>query len=52
MTAVKLLGVKCEECLAIGDRYDMDVALPLELGMGGILVCGVSEVYQLHQSVL
>lgn len=52
MTAVKLLGVKCEECLAIGDRYDMDVALPLELGMGGILVSGVSEVYQLHQSVL
>lgn len=34
-------------CLAIGDRYDMDIALPLEMGMGGILVTGVEEVYRL-----
>lgn len=50
--AVENLGVKNEECLAIGDRYDMDIALPLEMGMGGILVTGVDEVYQLHQNVL
>lgn len=36
-----------ENCLAIGDRYDMDIALPLEMGMGGILVTGVEEVYNL-----
>ena len=34
-------------CLAVGDRYDMDIALPLEMGMGGILVTGVEEVYRL-----
>lgn len=49
MKAVQILNVKPEECLAIGDRYDMDISLPLELGMGGILVTGVEEVYQLHE---
>ncbi|MCR5253384.1 MAG: HAD family hydrolase [Treponema sp.] len=38
-----------ENCLAIGDRYDMDIALPLEMGMGGILVTGVEEVYTLNK---
>jgi len=52
MTAVERLGVKPEECLAVGDRYDMDVALPLELGMGGILISGVEEVYQIHKNVI
>ena len=52
MTAVERLGVKAEECLAVGDRYDMDIALPLEMGMGGILISGVEEVYQLHKNVL
>ena len=53
-TAVERLGdgIKAENCLAVGDRYDMDVALPLEMGMGGILVSGVEEVYQIHKSVL
>ena len=37
-----------QNCLAIGDRYDMDIALPLEMGMGGILVSGVKEVYTLE----
>ena len=35
------------ECISIGDRYDIDLALPLELGMGGILVSGVEEVYDI-----
>lgn len=52
MTAVDWLGVNTENCLAIGDRYDMDVALPLELGMGGILVSGVEEVYDLPSILL
>ncbi|QQO08646.1 HAD family hydrolase [Breznakiella homolactica] len=34
-------------CVSIGDRYDIDIALPLELGMGGILVDSVSDVYKL-----
>ncbi len=32
------------ECIAIGDRYDIDVALPLDMGMGGIVVAGAEEV--------
>ena len=53
-TAVERLGdgIKAENCLAVGDRYDMDIALPLEMGMGGILVSGVEEVYQISKSVL
>ena len=44
--------IKAENCLAVGDRYDMDIALPLEMGMGGILVSGVEEVYQIVKNVL
>lgn len=51
MTAVERLGVKPEQCLSVGDRYDMDVALPLELGMGGIVVSGVEEVYSLVETL-
>lgn len=53
-TAVDRLGneIKAENCLAVGDRYDMDIALPLKMGMGGILVNGVEEVYQIPQSVI
>jgi phosphoglycolate phosphatase/putative hydrolase of the HAD superfamily len=43
--AAELMGLPVERCIAIGDRYDMDVALPLEMGMGGILVDGVEDVY-------
>jgi len=53
-TAIEKLshGIKEENCLAVGDRYDMDIALPLEMGMGGILVNGVEEVYQIPQNVI
>ena len=44
--------INAENCIAIGDRYDMDIALPLKMGMGGILVNGVEEVYQIHKNVL
>jgi len=52
MTAVDWLGVTVDQCLAVGDRYDMDIALPLELGMGGVLVSGVEEVYQLPEMLI
>ena len=53
-TAVERLGsdIKAENVLAVGDRYDMDIALPLEMGMGGILVNGVNDVYQIPKIVL
>jgi phosphoglycolate phosphatase/putative hydrolase of the HAD superfamily len=47
LKAAELLGVPPEACVSIGDRYDIDLALPLELGMGGILVDGVEDVYAL-----
>lgn len=40
---------KPEECLSVGDRYDMEISLPLEMGMGAILVTGVSDVYKLPE---
>ena len=47
--ACRILQVTPKECIAIGDRYDMDIALPLEMGMGGILVTGVEEVYGINE---
>jgi Predicted hydrolase (HAD superfamily) len=47
LLAAERTGVQAEQCLSIGDRYDMDISLPLELGMGGILVTGVEDVYTL-----
>jgi phosphoglycolate phosphatase/putative hydrolase of the HAD superfamily len=47
LKAAELLGAAAGSCVSVGDRYDIDIALPLELGMGGILVDGVEDVYQL-----
>jgi HAD superfamily hydrolase (TIGR01549 family) len=49
LLAAEKTGAKPENCLSIGDRYDMDISLPLELGMGGILVAGVADVYTLPE---
>ncbi|MBN1242829.1 MAG: HAD family hydrolase [Spirochaetales bacterium] len=42
--AARLLGVALTDCVSIGDRHDVDLAVPLELGAGGILVDGASDV--------
>jgi phosphoglycolate phosphatase/putative hydrolase of the HAD superfamily len=52
MRAAVLCGTKPESCVAVGDRYDIDIALPLELGMGGILVDGVGDVYKLPEILI
>jgi phosphoglycolate phosphatase/putative hydrolase of the HAD superfamily len=39
----------CESCVSIGDRYEIDLELPLEMGMGAILVDGVEDVYTLPE---
>ena len=49
LLAVEKLGCRTEQCLSVGDRFNIDIELPLELGMGGILVDGVADVYQLPQ---
>jgi phosphoglycolate phosphatase/putative hydrolase of the HAD superfamily len=49
LKAADMCGVSARKCVSIGDRYDIDIALPLELGMGGILVDGVEDVYKLPE---
>ena len=47
--AARLLGVEVQACVSVGDRYDVDLAIPLELGMGAVLVDGVEDVYRLPE---
>ena len=47
---VKFSELSCcppDTCVSIGDRYDVDLDIPLKMGMGGILVDGVEDVYEL-----
>lgn len=43
------LGLAAGEVMMIGDRYDVDIAPALELGMSGVLVDGVEDVYALPE---
>ncbi|GAB1456458.1 HAD family hydrolase [Spirochaetota bacterium] len=45
--AASIAGVSNTSCVSIGDRYDVDLAVPLKLGMGAILVDGVQDLYAL-----
>jgi len=47
--AIRIAGTEFSHCLSIGDRYDIDLALPLELGMGGMLVDGAEDLYSLDE---
>ena len=47
--AAELCGAAITACVSIGDRYDIDLALPLQMGMGGVLVDGVEDVYRLPE---
>ncbi len=49
--AVERTNSDCSQCLSIGDRYDIDLALPLEMGMGAILVTGAEELYNLNEVI-
>lgn len=50
--ALEHTGAKAEECISIGDRYDIDLSLPVKMGMGGVLVNGAEEVVQFINSIL
>ena len=52
LKTAELCGVSVDQCISVGDRYDIDIALPLEMGMGGILVDGVEDVYKLPEILL
>lgn len=42
--ACKLADCDFEQMLSVGDRFDIDLSLPLEMGMGGVLVSGAEDV--------
>jgi len=46
---LELAACPVESCVSIGDRHDIDLAIPLKMGMGGILVDGVEDVYELPE---
>jgi len=50
--AVMRLGVPAGETICVGDRYDVDIGPALAVGMGGVLVDGVEEVYTLPDFLL
>lgn len=52
LEAVSLCGGKIRETVSVGDRFDIDIAVPLSLGMGGILVDGVEDVYRIPDILL
>jgi FMN phosphatase YigB (HAD superfamily) len=41
------LGIPFEQMVSIGDRMAVDIELPVSLGMGGILVASLEDVYGL-----
>ncbi len=45
--ALRRLGADAEATISVGDRYDVDIAPALAVGMGAIHVAGVEEVHQL-----
>ena len=45
--AAHLAEAPFEACVSVGDRYDIDLAPALALGMGAVLVVGVEDVYAL-----
>lgn len=47
--AAQKTGAACNECLAVGDRFYIDIDIPMQIGMGGILVDGVEDVYEFPQ---
>lgn len=49
--AAKEAGVPFGKIVSVGDRYDLDLAPALELGMGGVLVRGVEDVYKLPELI-
>lgn len=45
--ALELLAVLPQNTVSIGDRYDVDLEIPLSMGMGGVLVEKLSDLYEL-----
>lgn len=51
LLAARESGADVSECVSVGDRYDIDLALPLEMGMGGVLVSGAEDVMNMMLAI-
>jgi len=49
LETARRLGAEARSCVSIGDRFDVDLAPAMELGMGAILIDGVEDVYALPE---
>jgi phosphoglycolate phosphatase/putative hydrolase of the HAD superfamily len=52
LKAAQLCGVSPKQCISVGDRYDIDIAVPLKIGMSGALVDSVEDAYSLPDVLL
>lgn len=48
---LKRLGLEAADCISVGDRFDVDLKPPLDMGMGAIEVGGVEDVYALPEAL-
>jgi len=49
--AARLMGCEPHRCMTVGDRYGVDISPGLEVGMVGLLVTGVEEIYTLPEYI-
>lgn len=49
--AAEALECDPSQAVAVGDRYEVDIVPALSLGMGGVLVDGVRDVYSLSRAL-
>ncbi len=47
--AQKELKLGYNSLVSIGDRYEVDLEIPLKLGMGGILIEDIEDIYKLSE---
>lgn len=50
--ALHELGTDAAHAVSVGDRYEVDLETPLAMGMGGVLVNGLSDLYALPPLLL
>lgn len=49
INAAEKIAVPVLECVSVGDRFHVDLEIPIELGMGGILVESMEDVYTIPE---
>lgn len=49
--AADTLGIPYSQCISIGDRFEVDIEVPVQNGMGGILVESMEDVYTLPETL-